>query len=167
VLALSPDDETLVTLTEKGDMRVWRFRTGEGLTPPIRHGTGFVQARVSNDGKELLFRLQKLGWFTMPMPEQHALLPEWFLRFAETLAGNRVTPTGRIEELDLNTHEEAVAEAQKQAKGSDAASRIARWLLADPAKRPLHPQSDVSLPDYLKMLEQNPTIMDEWKRLLR
>lgn len=167
VLALSPDDETLVTLTEKGDMRVWRFRTGEGLTPPIRHGTGFVQARVSDDGKELLFRLQKLGWFTMPMPEQHALLPEWFLRFAETLAGNRVTPTGRIEELDLNAHEDAVAEAQKQAKGSDAASRIARWLLADPAKRPLHPQSDVSLPDYLKMLEQNPTIMDEWKRLLR
>ncbi|MFM7605713.1 MAG: WD40 repeat domain-containing protein, partial [Prosthecobacter sp.] len=164
VLALSPDDETLATFTEKGDMRVWRFRTGEGLTPPIRQGAGFVQARVSDDGKELLFRLQKLGWFTMPMPVQNAMLPEWFLRFAETLAGNRLTPSGRMEELDITDYQQAVAEVQKQAKGSDAASRIARWLLANPAERSLNPQSDMPLPDYRKMIEHNPAALDEWKR---
>ncbi|MBL9183917.1 MAG: protein kinase [Verrucomicrobiaceae bacterium] len=164
VLALAPDDETLATFTEKGDMRVWRFRTGEGLTPAIRHGTGFVQARVSDDGKEVLFRLEKLGWFTMPMPVQGAVLPEWFLRFAETLAGNRLTPTGRMEELDITAYEAALADLEKQAKGTDAASRIARWIVADPAKRPLNPQSDQSLPDYLKALDQNPAAADELKR---
>jgi hypothetical protein len=164
VLALAPDDETLVTFTERGDMRVWRFRTGEGLTPAIRHGTGFVQARVSDDGKEVLFRLEKLGWFTMPMPVQGAVLPEWFLRFAETLAGNRLTPTGRMEELDITAYEAALADLEKQAKGTDPASRIARWIVADPAKRPLNPQSDQSLPDYLKALEQNPAAADELKR---
>jgi hypothetical protein len=77
------------------------------LTPAIRHGTGFVQARVSDDGKEVLFRLEKLGWFTMPLPVQDAVLPEWFLRYAETLAGNRLTSTGRLEELDLTEYEKA------------------------------------------------------------
>lgn len=164
VLALAPDDETLVTFTEKGDMRVWRFRTGEGLTPAIRHGTGFVQARVSDDGKEVLFRLEKLGWFTMPMPVQDAVLPEWFLRYAETLAGNRLTSTGRLEELELTEYEKAFAEADKAAKGQDIASRLLRWLAADPSKRPLNPQSDQSLPEYLKALEMNPAAIEELKR---
>jgi serine/threonine protein kinase/WD40 repeat protein len=164
VLALAPDDETLATFTEKGDMRVWRFRTGEGLTPAIRHGTGFVQARVSDDGKEVLFRLEKLGWFTMPMPVQDAVLPEWFLRYAETLAGNRLTSTGRIEELDLTEHENALAEAEKAGKGQDAASNLLRWLTADPSKRPLNPQADQPLPDYLKKLEAIPAAAEELKR---
>ncbi|MFM2169627.1 MAG: Serine/threonine-protein kinase PknB [Verrucomicrobiota bacterium] len=164
VLALAPDDETLATFTEKGDMRVWRYRTGEGLSPAIRHGTGFVQARVSDDGKEVLFRLEKLGWFTMPMPVQDAVLPEWFLRFAETLAGNRLTPTGRIEELDLTEHEQALAEARKAGKDQDAASRLIRWLTADPTQRPLNPQSDQPLPEYLKKLEANPAGLEELKR---
>ena len=167
VLALAPDDETLVTFTEKGDMRVWRYRGGEGLTPAIRHGTGFVQGRVSDDGKEVLFRLEKLGWFTMPMPVQDAVLPEWFLRFAETLAGNRLTPTGRLEELDLTEHEQALEEAEKAekaGKGQDAASRLVRWLNADPSKRPLNPQADDPLPDYLKTLENSPAGLEELKR---
>jgi hypothetical protein len=164
VLALAPDDETLVTFTEKGDMRVWRYRSGEGLTPSIRHGTGFVQGRVSDDGKEVLFRLEKLGWFTMPMPVQDAVLPEWFLRFAETLAGNRLTPTGRLEELDLTEHEQALEEAEKAGKGQDAASRLVRWLNADPSKRPLNPQADDPLPDYLKTLENSPAGLEELKR---
>jgi WD40 repeat protein len=164
VLALAPDDETLATFTEKGDLRVWRFRTGEGLTPAIRHGTGCVQARVSDDGREVLFRLEQLGWFTMPMPVQDAVPPEWFLRFAETLAGNRLTPTGRVEELDIAAHESALSELEKQAKGTDAVSRIARWLIADPGERPLNPQSDQPLADYLKALEMNPAAEAEWKR---
>jgi hypothetical protein len=98
------------------------------------------------------------------MPVQDAVLPEWFLRFAETLAGNRLTPTGRIEELDITAHEAALADLDKEAKGSDAASRIARWLIADPAKRSLNPQSDQPLPDYLKTLEANPAAADELKR---
>ncbi|MFN7564828.1 MAG: WD40 repeat domain-containing protein, partial [Prosthecobacter sp.] len=164
VLALAPDDETLVTFTEKGDMRVWRYRGGEGLTPAIRHGTGFVQGRVSDDGKEVLFRLEKLGWFTMPMPVQDAVLPEWFLRFAETLAGNRLTATGRLEELDLTEHEQALEEAEKTGKGQDAASRLVRWLTTDPSKRPLNPQADDPLPDYLKTLENSPAGLEELKR---
>lgn len=164
VLALAPDDETLATFTEKGDMRVWRYRTGEGLSPAIRHGTGFVQARVSDDGKEVLFRLEKLGWFTMPMPVQDAVLPEWFLRYAETLAGNRLTSTGRLEELDLTEYEKALAEADQAAKGQDIASRLLRWLAADPSKRPLNPQADQPLPEYLKKLEAIPAAAEELKR---
>ena len=129
VLALAPDDETLATFTEKGDMRVWRFRTGEGLTPAIRHGTGFAQARVSDDGKEVLFRLEKLGWFTMPMPVQDAVLPEWFLRFAETLAGNRVTPTGRLEELDITAHDAALADVEEAGRALAEINAVDEQLL--------------------------------------
>jgi hypothetical protein len=98
------------------------------------------------------------------MPVQDAVLPEWFLRYAETLAGNRLTTTGRLEELELTEYEKALAEADQAAKGQDAASRLLRWLTADPTQRPLNPQADQPLPDYLKKLEAIPAAAEELKR---
>jgi hypothetical protein len=145
-------------------MRVWRYRTGEGLSPAIRHGKGFVQARVSDDGKEVLFRLEKLGWFTMPMPVQDAVFAEWFLRYAETLAGNRLTSTGRLEELDLTEYEKALTE------GRSSRERPGRRLTPPPLARrrslqaPAQSASRSALARVPQKLEANPAAAEELKR---
>ena len=167
VLALAPDDRRLVTFTETGEMRVWDILTGDCLTPAIRIGGSAVQAAVQGDGQSVLFRLAKLGWFTLPMPSQHAVVPEWFLHLAETLAGRRRTADRRSEELTLSDREAAIAAIPAHPSESDAiAARVSRWLLADPAARALSPDLNETLPEYIEYLEKkaSPSATQELKR---
>lgn len=161
VIALSPDDERLVTVTDEGELRVWNFRTGDCLTPAIRdtprqsnEEEGIVVARVSEDGKELLFRVSGHGFFSVPMPPKGARLPEWFLHFAEAMARRRLTPDGRMENLTADDFEAAVAAIPKKpAKDEATAVQWARWLLAAAATRPLCPQEDKPFDEYLRSLK--------------
>ncbi|MFO1484037.1 MAG: serine/threonine-protein kinase [Verrucomicrobiaceae bacterium] len=162
VLALSPDDQRLVTVTDEGEMRVWNFRTGDCLTPGIR-GTpkdnpeqeGIVVARVSDDGKTLLFRVSEFGFFSVPMPPAGTILPEWFLQLAEGLARRRMTPEGRAETLTLDDFNKAVAAIPKNPpKGEETAAQWARWILAAAASRPLSPLEDKPFDEYLRSLKE-------------
>jgi serine/threonine protein kinase/WD40 repeat protein len=167
VIALTPDDRHVVTFTESGEMRVWDIRTGDCLTPAIRVGGSVVQARVEDDGARVLFRLAQRGWFTLPIPVEAASTPEWFLRFAESLAGRRRTADRRGEELTLKDVEAAVAAIPATPDaGERFAVRVARWLLEDPAKRALSPDLDEPLADYLAVLAKDnaPTAVEELKR---
>ncbi|MCB1279501.1 serine/threonine-protein kinase [Prosthecobacter sp.] len=160
VLALSPDDERLVTVSDEGEMRVWNVHTGDCLTPGI-HDTprnssdeeGIVVARVSEDGQSVLFRVSGHGFFSAPMPPRGAPLPEWFLKFSEGLARRHLTDDGRIEELSQENYEAAVAAIpQKPAPEEETAVRWARWLLAAAATRPLSPVEDKPFDEYLRSL---------------
>ncbi len=152
-IALSPDDQRVVTFTENGEMRVWNIRSGDCLTPAIRFGGDILQARVADDGATVLFRLAKLGWFTLPMPPAYTQLPEWFLHLSDTIAGRRQTADRRSEDLTLADFQAASAAVPS---GADTtAARYAHWLLADPTNRPLSPVEDEPLADYLKSLEKN------------
>jgi len=161
VLALSPDDERLVTVTDEGELRVWNFRTGDCLTPAIRDTpresagqAGIVVARVSDDGRTLLFRVSQHGFFSVPMPPKGTVLPEWFLKFAEGLARHRLTSDGRMETLGGEDFEAAVAAIPKKpAKGEETAAQWARWLLASAATRPLSPLEDKPFDEYLRSLK--------------
>ncbi len=161
VLALSPDDQRLVTVTDEGEMRVWNFRTGDCLTPGIR-GTpkdnpeqdGIVVARVSDDGRTLLFRVSGFGFFSVPMPPKDTILPEWFLQFAEGLARRRLTIEGRAETLTHEDFEKAVAAVPRNpSKQEQTAVQWAHWLLAEAATRPLSPQEDKPFDEYLRSLK--------------
>ncbi len=162
VLALSPDDERLVTVTEEGELRVWNLRTGDCLTPGIRNTPrnsseeeGVVVARVSDDGSNVLFRVSGHGFFSVPMPPNGSLLPEWFLKLAESLALRRLTHEGRIDELTLQDYENAVAAIpQKPTKGEETAVSWAKWLLTPAASRPLSPLEDQPFDTYLSSLKE-------------
>lgn len=162
VIALSPDDERLVTVTDEGELRVWNFRTGDCLTPGIRDTPrqsndeeGVVVARVSDDGKTLLFRVSGHGFFSLPMPPKGTRLPEWFLKFAEGMARHRLTPDGHMETLGVDDFEAAVAAIPKKpAKADETAVRWARWLLAAAATRPLSPLEDKPFDEYLRSLKE-------------
>lgn len=161
VLALSPDDERLVTVTDEGELRVWNFRTGDCLTPAIRDTPresadqpGIVVARASDDGKSLLFRVSQHGFFSVPMPPKNTVLPEWFLKFSEALARRRLTADGRMETLSVEDFEAARASIPaKPAKGEETAAQWARWLLAAAATRPLSPLEDKPFDEYLRSLK--------------
>jgi len=161
VLALSPDDQHLVTITDEGEVRVWNFRTGDCLTPGIRdtprdsaEQEGIVVARVSDDGKTLLFRVSGLGFFSVPMPPHGSELPEWFLQLAEGLARRRLTPDGRTENLTREDFEKAVAAIPEKAlKEKGTAARWARWLLSIAKERALSPMEDEPFDEYLRSLK--------------
>lgn len=163
VIALSPDDERLVTVTDEGEMRVWNVRTGDCLTPGIRdtprnssEEEGIVVARVSEDGSEVLFRVSGHGFFSAPMPPKGEPLPEWFLKLAEALARRHLSSNGRIDEVTVEDYDAAIAAIPKTpAKGEETAFRWAKWLLAEPFKRPLSPVEDQTFDDYLKSLREN------------
>jgi len=162
VLALSPDDQRLVTVTDEGEMRVWNFRTGDCLTPGIRDTPrkdnfqeGIVVARVSDDEKTVLFRVAEHAFFSTPMPPKGTHLPEWFLRFAEALAGRRLAEDGRLETLSLDDLATAAAAIpDTPTKDEETAARWARWLITPPSTRPLSPFDDQSFPDYLASLKE-------------
>lgn len=161
VLALSPDDERLVTVTDEGEVRVWNFRTGDQLTPAVRdtpianhEQESIVVARVSEDGKTLLFRASG-GFFSVPMPPKNTVLPEWFLKLAEGLARRHLAADGRMETLTLEDFEDATAAVPKKAaKGEETAMLWARWLLEPAAKRPLSPYEDKPFDEYLRSLKE-------------
>ena len=162
VIALSPDDQRLVTVTDEGEMRVWNFRTGECLTPAVRDTPrksqdqdGIVVARVSEDEKSVLFRVSEHAFFSAPLPPKGTILPEWFLQFAEALAGRRITEDGRIESVSLDEFATAAAAIPTHpAKEEETAVRWARWLTTPPDTRPLSPFDDQSFPDYLATLKE-------------
>jgi hypothetical protein len=162
VIALSPDDERLVTVTEEGEMRVWNFRTGECLTPGVRDTPidtigqeGIVVARVSDDAKSLLYRVSEHAFFSHPMPPKGVKLPEWFLQFAEGLARRHLTADGRLEDLTLEDFEQRVAAVPKTpAPGEEIPMLWAQWLLTPPATRPLSPMDDMLFDQYVISLKE-------------
>jgi hypothetical protein len=161
VIALSPDDERLVTITDVGEMRVWNFRTGDCLTPGIRdtprdslEQEGIVVARVSDDGKSLLFRVSEHGFFTVPMPPKGTRLPEWFLQLAEGLGRRHLTEEGRLESLTLEDFEQRAAAIPKTAApGEEVATLWAKWMLSPSATRPLSPFDEQPFNEYLLSLK--------------
>ncbi|WP_395751253.1 protein kinase domain-containing protein [Prosthecobacter sp.] len=163
VIALSPDDQRLVTVSDDGELRVWEIRTGECLTPGIRDTPransdeqGIVVARVSDDGRSVLFRVSGHGFFSADMPPQNVSLPEWFLRLAEGLARRHLTAEGNIKDVSLEDYESAVASIPKKpAKGEETALSWATWLLAPPSTRPISPLQKLPFEDYLKSLKDN------------
>ncbi|HAL70723.1 MAG TPA: hypothetical protein DCP71_03010 [Verrucomicrobiales bacterium] len=152
-LAMSSDGRHLVTVTDEGEIRVWDARTGDGLTPGLRQGSGLTEVHVSADGQKIVFRMEGQGWFSLPMPQAPETLPDWFLNLAETQARRRLSEDGKAQTLGLAQVHNALAQVPKKAGDKDAtALRWARWLMSDPDIRPLSPQEDEPLEEYVQEL---------------
>ncbi len=169
-MALSSRGERLVTLTEDGEARVWDTRDGQSLSPPMQLGQSAQRVGLSADGRRLLYRLPDQGWFSLPMPPvPQRPLPDWFLDLAEAMARLRLTSEGRLQALDLDAWQRAVnAVPTEPDEAEPAAWRWAQWLLAPAAKRPLAPEDEESLADYLRSLEKgaSPQAEEELRRFL-
>lgn len=153
-LALSADAQRLVTVTDQGEIRVWDVTTGECLTPGIREGSGIDRIAISADGHSIQYRNTRDGWFSLPMPAENVHLPDWFLNLAEALARQRLSNEGKTEALTLEDFIRIAAQVPANVPSTEqAAVRWARWLLANPDDRSLHPLDDQPFAAYLKALQ--------------
>ena len=157
-LAMTPDGKRLVTVTDDGQIRIWETAFGNCLSPAIHVGSGIDQVHLAEAGKQLIFRVAKEGWFSLPMPPESMQLPLWFLDLAEGIARRRLTSEGKTQSLTLEDQQRAADAIPKNAVGAEAtALRWARWLLTTPDQRPLSPQDDQNFEDYMESLKMNPS----------
>ncbi len=157
-LAMTPDGKRLVTVTDDGQIRVWETAFGNCLSPAIHVGSGIDQVHLAEAGKQLIFRVAKEGWFSLPMPPESLQLPLWFLDLAEGIARRRLTSEGKTQSLTLEDQQRAADAIPKNAVGVEAtALRWARWLLTTPDQRSLSPQDDQNFEDYMESLKMNPS----------
>jgi eukaryotic-like serine/threonine-protein kinase len=154
-LALTRDGHRLVTVTDEGEIRVWETHLGNSLCPPVHAGTGIDAVHLSGDARRYVYHLPEAGWFSMPMPPEGGRIPEWFLDLAEALARRRLNSEAQTESLTLDDLKKAVAAVPEHPAPEEAqAHRWARWLLAQPHERPLTPEDNEPLAQYLQSLEK-------------
>ena len=127
-------------------LRVWDLGTGEWLTPHLSADTMIDTVNFSGDGRRFVSGARHSGIAEIwDFPNPDTALPEWFLRFAEALVGYGFDPDGVLVSISANGFRELEAEAQRQCATDDSAiSRWLRWLCADPLKRSISPESEVT-----------------------
>ena len=96
-------------------------------------GLGFdpTGRRIAAGTQEQVTRV----WEFPPVPTP---VPAWFIQLAEAVAGVRLGTHGNVE---LVPREEMTApgEHARKSTATDFYTAVAKWFLADPARRPLDP----------------------------
>lgn len=175
-LVLTKNKQRLITVTDLGQIRIWETGLGNGLTPAIHAapaihddpvisvgpnidgGPSIECLHLTEDEKNIVFRVPEQGWFSLPMPPESAHVPVWFLDLAEALGRRRLSSDGHTDVLTLADQKKAIAKIPKQiSEAEKLAFQWASWLLADPDKRPLSPMEEQSFSDYLDSLEASTT----------
>ena len=134
-VAFSPDGRRILTTSWNEMARVWDASTGQPLTeslntagPACFDPTGERIATCSYGGSARLWDVP-----VVPTP-----VPEWFVGFAEVIAGMRLSPRGNVEIVHRAEFDRLGDQfAAKDEQGFY--ERLARWFLADPEQRPRSP----------------------------
>jgi WD40 repeat protein len=134
-VSFASDGESAMTACWNGTLRVWKTKTGQPITEPFGPGDWIwrlvafdpVNRQMAVGGTDCIVRLWRF-------PEGPTPIPEWFLTFAETVAGVRLGARGQIEFVPPTQFEAAAHELKSKDK-NDFYVRLARWFLADPANR--------------------------------
>lgn len=152
-MAFTPDGTLVATATEDGELRCWDAATGDPLMPGINRGEKTRALVVSEDGARLCYERVTGGWFALPLPLRTVRMPEWFLQLAEALVRRRLTADTTVETLPHESLLKAVSQIpHKPAAEEQALVTLARWLVSNPARRPLWPGDKGEFADYLDRL---------------
>jgi eukaryotic-like serine/threonine-protein kinase len=134
-VSFTRDGESALTACWNGTLRAWNTRNGQPISESFDPGEWSwrvfaldpVGRRMAVGGKDSIVRL----WH---VPESPTPVPEWFLTFAETVAGIRLGDRGQLEFIPEIQYEAAIHGAKSTGK-NDFYGRLAQWFLADPAER--------------------------------
>lgn len=152
-LAFTPDGRTLVTGTEEGELRCWDTATREPLMPSLKRGEKIKALATTADGTRVLFQRETGGWFTLPVPLRPTFMPDWFLSLAEAIAHRRLNDDGTTETLSHDGVLKAVAQIPRSPSPEEKhLAALARWLVANLARRTLWPEDPGEFADYLNEL---------------
>jgi WD40 repeat protein/serine/threonine protein kinase len=131
----SPDGRRLLTVATDGRARMWDVETGRPLTEWFDQGRVFGVAFDATGARVALGGRAAHVW---AVPSAPVPVPEWFAEFAEGVAGVRFDGRGNAT-LVPGTELDQTAQRLPPEGAGDFYERLARWFLADPAKRPPSP----------------------------
>ncbi len=139
-VAFSADGNVAMTACWNGTLRAWDARSGQPLTESFDAGDWLwkivafdpVGCRMATGGRDSTVRVWSI-------PECPRPVPEWFLTFAEAVAGLRVGARGQLEFVS-RVELDRVVEAVTLRDPDSFYPRLIRWFLEDPARRGRWPQ---------------------------
>jgi len=187
--AFSPDGRLVVTASDDGTARLWDASTGWPVSEPFHHRDKVVSARFSPDGLNVLTASHdgsarvwevppsflgvelspassslsdgKDGPNSDPMLESPAVL---LADLAESIIGKRVHVSGSLESVSPTT----LGVLRTRIATIPLESRFRRWLdwfLADRSARAISPNSQVTVPEYVK-IRASQTNEASWREAL-
>jgi len=148
----SPDGRWVVTGSSDHTARVWDAQSGQPLTEPLPHGDIVNSVQFTPDGRQILTTSDDgtaRVWDLAPSTVNH---PDWLLKIAEAICGERLNKQGILEETKLNRGDilNQLRQRLKQEPDDEAWVIWGRWFLADPATRTISPSSKQTVPEYLE-----------------
>ena len=147
----SPDGGRVVTASDDHTARVWDAQTGRPLTEPLQHGGPLRFAQFSPDGRRVVTACRDGAARVWDVGLGPARCPDWLLRLAEALSGNRLNKQGLLEPTTLD-RSETIAQIRRQlADLPDDGDGVmwGRWVLADRSTRAISPFSSLTVPAYI------------------
>jgi WD40 repeat protein/serine/threonine protein kinase len=143
------DGQRVLTGSADRTVRVWDALTGQPVSDPFEHEKEVESAEFSSDGQRVLTASMDGTARVWDVAVAPIPVPEWFVEWAESLAGRQFSPQG----TDLAVQ---WAQTRQWRQKIDAQTdtnffaRLARWVQADVATRSISPSSLVTVPQYVQ-----------------
>jgi hypothetical protein len=113
--------------------RLWDSTNGRPLTEWLNAGAAVIHACFDSTGTRVATGGEG-GVHVWEVPPVPTPVPDWFLAFAESIAGTRLSSRGNTELVARRELEELARQLARD-DGDDFYHRMAEWFLADPAQR--------------------------------
>jgi WD40 repeat protein len=129
-VAFSPDGKWLVSGAYDRTARMWDASTGYPMSESLPHGGEVLRASFTPDGMQIVTTAgdaELRFWRVLVGPQP---VPEWFLRFAETLGGKRFGKTGDLESVPARELQDLKQQLSTESP-EGFYPRWVRWFLND------------------------------------
>jgi WD40 repeat protein/serine/threonine protein kinase len=158
----SPDGEWVVTSRSEwgksGYAQVWDVRTGQAVTERLRPEGDAPSAKFNLAGQRVTTCSAPPQTFEVwEVPKAPVPVPEWFVEWAEAVAGCRLNREG----IDVVVPPREVLRQTARAvarEETDFFTRLAKWFQADPSARTISPFSLLTAADYVNHRVQQNTL---------
>jgi WD40 repeat protein len=132
-VSFSPDGRRIVTAGWNGAVRVWDAETGQPLTEWLMAPSKITDLCFDSTGERIAAGTESGVLCTWKVPPAPLPMPDWFARFAEGVAGVRVSDRGHVEAVSPVPGVETGTATN--GPPTDFYQRLQAWFLADPARR--------------------------------
>ncbi len=138
-VSFTSDGESVMTTCWNGTTRMWNASSGLPLTESLEQGDWIwrsfafdaLNRRVAVGGRDS--RVHLWNFSQIPIP-----VPDWYLDFAEAVAGIRLRARGSLEFISATEFETAIRELESKRK-DEFYARLARWFVTTPSQREVAP----------------------------
>jgi WD40 repeat protein len=138
--SFSPDSRWVVTVSKDGTAQVWSAQTGFPMGEVISRSGKVIGASFSPDSNWILTASDDGTARLWEAPITTKKAPEWLIELAQALGGWTLDEQAVLQPTPQNANE--LRERLNHVAITDDVARFGRWLVADPATRPLSPKGD-------------------------